>query len=505
LSKGSIATLLAAALASGCASDAADPEQEDGQLTELAAVSAMVPKVDPVESQALMEAAIEAAGGVALYQPDTSPTLSLNEVEALAAIATAAVGDPLPGFDPVEVAAAKEAFNAVEEITDGVGPIFNERGCGICHNIPATGGSGAQIERRFGRLQSDGTFFAYDGSPNNQGGTLRQLFSNGTFTNGSTTCTIPVEREPSDATIHNVGRRSIALFGLGLFDSLPDAVFGQVQATQPAATRGLARRVSTLLPDSRDPNQSLGGTRLARFGWKLNVPSLVQFSADAYLNEMGITTQSCFKGSSVLAFASEQFPNNVAPPSGCNGGDLAPPQPAGNGVPTFTDDAVGSCAGGLDEVQDDVSEFLTFMETLAPTPRDFSDGTALQFGPGIYDAVGCDDCHVTGTFITPFSPFNGVPERAGFRPFGDFMLHDMGSLGDRIGTRTGESQFVTRLMRTAPLWGNRFLTQMLHDGRATTVRGAIQAHDGTARPSRDAFNSLSSTNQDLLIRYVRSL
>ena len=42
------------------------------------------------------------------------------------------------------------------------------------------------------------------------------------------------------------------------------------------------------------PGVSLhGATRVGRFGWKGGVPDLAQFSADAYLNEMGITTSSC--------------------------------------------------------------------------------------------------------------------------------------------------------------------------------------------------------------------
>jgi CxxC motif-containing protein (DUF1111 family) len=229
------------------------------------------------------------------------------------------------------------------------------------------------------------------------------------------------------------------------------------------------------------------------------------FAGDAYLNEMGITTQSCVRGISILDFAQENFPNNRPPPNGCNGGDLAPPQPAGNGVPTFTDDAVGSCAGGRTEIQEDLDLFTTFMEHLAPPPRDLRDQTAVERGPAAFAAAGCDGCHVTGTFITPTSPFNGVPGRFQFRPFSDFMLHDMGTLGDRLANNSGDAESRTRLMRTAPLWGARFNPFFLHDGRARSVREAIQFHDGNARPSRDAFNRLSAAGQDLVLRFVNTL
>jgi len=60
-------------------------------------------------------------------------------------------------------------------------------------------------------------------------------------------------------------------------------------------------------------------------------------------------------------------------------------------------------------------------------------------------------------------------------------------------------------MRTAPLWGARFNTQFLHDGRAKTVRDAILAHDGQGKSARDAFASLDSLSQFFLLQYVNSL
>src|ERR1700749_4962263 len=90
--------------------------------------------------------------------------------------AVTAIGDALPGTDPVEFAAAKANFIAEEESEDGLGPVFNERACGNCHTTPVVGGSGTQIERRYGSVKN-GVFFAYDRAPENEGGTLRQLFS----------------------------------------------------------------------------------------------------------------------------------------------------------------------------------------------------------------------------------------------------------------------------------------------------------------------------------------
>jgi CxxC motif-containing protein (DUF1111 family) len=411
-------------------------------------------------------------------------------------------GDVLPGTDLDVFAEAADAFGELETIDDGLGPIFNDRGCGACHSIPVTGGSGSQIERRFGRMDN-GVFYGYDAD---HGGTLRQLFSNGTYTNpeNGQVCEIPVEEEPQDATVNDVGRRTPPLFGLGLVDAMPDEFFEKLARRQPRSVRGVVSYVPVALPDPRDRHQSVGSLRVARFGWKGNVPSLLQFAGDAYTNEMGVTTQSCFEGKTILDFALENFPNNVPPESGCNGGDLAPLQPAHADVPEFTDDAVGPCDGNLTEIQDDLLLFTMFMESLAPLPSDVSLKSPYDRGEYLFTEIGCADCHVTTTFVTPRRPFNGVPGRYRFNPYSDFLLHDMGSLGDGIGA-TGDSEAETRLMRTQPLWGARYNTQFLHDGRAPDIESAIQAHDGQGARARRRFDRLRWREQRALIEYVLSL
>jgi CxxC motif-containing protein (DUF1111 family) len=382
--------------------------------------------------------------------------------------------------------------------------VFNERACGACHSIPVLGGSGNQIERRFGEV-TNGVFYGYDQAQDNEGGTLRQLFSNGTYKFNGKSCTIPVEHEPKTANVHNVGRRALPLFGLGLVDSIPDSFFDFLASIEPSAQRGRVVRAVPQFPDFRDPGQSLTATRVARFGIKDQQTNLMSFSGDAYINEMGISTQSCFRGTSVLAFAFDNQSNNAHPPAGCNDGDLRPANPAGNPlVPQFTDDAVGSCAGGSSEIQDDLHNFRIFMESMAPPPQNIPDPFAFAAGAVVFANAGCINCHFPGPFVTPSAPFNGVPGNMAFFPFSDFLVHDMGSLGDGIGN-TGDSVATTHQMRTAPLWGARFNTQFLHDGRAKTVRDAILAHDGQGLSARNSFAGLSSGDQTLLINFVNSI
>ncbi len=464
---------------------------------------------------------------------------SAENEESTATVAEALLGGTLPGIDAELFAEAKEAFDSVESINDGVGPIFNERACAACHLLGADGGAGENTERRFGRFVN-GIFDPLA----SLGGTLRQLFSVGNFNNpnlpaGSrgrcqagnpTLCCIPVEVEPSQATVRNVGRVTTPLFGLGLVDAMPDSFFDALAAAQPAAIRGIVNRVPVILPNPGDPTQSIRSTRVGRFGWKAGVPTLMQFSADAYNNEMAITTQHCFRGTSINDFALENAPNapNGSVLDGCD--DLAPRQPASFGpavglsstLGAQVDDPVGACSGGRTEIQDDVFLFTAFMTALAPPPRDFSDQISITRGDPLFSSTGCSGCHVRTTFRTPANPApidigDGsetmrVPGNFAFNPFSDFLKHDMGTLGDMIGEAppddpalSGDTVATTRQMRTAPLWGIRFRNKLLHDGRTTDIATAIRAHDGQAAAARNAFNALNSTQQHDLIQFIRSL
>ena len=69
----------------------------------------------------------------------------------------------------------------------------------------------------------------------------------------------------------------------------------------------------------------------------------------------------------------------------------------------------------------------------------------------------------------------------------------------------GQSHFILTL-----LWwpgGIRFANpnNLLHDGRAHAFQDAILMHAGQAQASRDAFNALSSTNQQNIIEFIKTL
>ena len=59
--------------------------------------------------------------------------------------------------------------------------------------------------------------------------------------------------------------------------------------------------------------------------------------------------------------------------------------------------------------------------------------------------------------------------------------------------------------RTELLMGLRFRKKFLHDGRAKTVREAIENHAGEAKNSRDAFKALSDQDKEALLKFLDTI
>jgi CxxC motif-containing protein (DUF1111 family) len=138
------------------------------------------------------------------------------------------------------------------------------------------------------------------------------------------------------------------------------------------------------------------------------------------------------------------------------------------------------------------------MTLLAPPPRGPIGGNEIV-GEAIFVAIACSACH-TPVLVTGQSPIAALRLKA-FQPFSDFLLHDMGSLGD--GIVQGDAR--ARDMRTAPLWGLRTQTRLLHDGRATTIEQAIQAHEGQGAAARNRFRALPTDSRARLMAFLNSL
>jgi CxxC motif-containing protein (DUF1111 family) len=103
-----------------------------------------------------------------------------------------------------------------------------------------------------------------------------------------------------------------------------------------------------------------------------------------------------------------------------------------------------------------------------------------------------------------------------FHPFGDFLLHDVGT-GDGIALATVEHfglafrgmqptyEPTANRLRTPPLWGVRLRTRLMHDGRSVTLGAAILRHRGEAARERTKFLGLKEREKQQLLAFLRSL
>ncbi|HVZ87843.1 MAG TPA: di-heme oxidoredictase family protein [Polyangia bacterium] len=150
----------------------------------------------------------------------------------------------------------------------GVGPLFNGRACGDCHNTPVEGGMGATPDTfvtRVGRIEND----LFDPLIGEGGPVARahSIASLGIF------CPLPTGVPP----LANVtSRRSaMSLRGTALIDFVQNKDILAAQAAEPAEVRGSVN----VLADGR----------IGKFGWKAQFATLIEFMGDAFTHEMGIT------------------------------------------------------------------------------------------------------------------------------------------------------------------------------------------------------------------------
>ena len=87
-------------------------------------------------------------------------------------------------------------------------------------------------------------------------------------------------------------------------------------------------------------------------------------------------------------------------------------------------------------------------------------------------------------------------------PFGDFLLHDIGT-GD--GIVQNPPQDTANKLRTVPLWGLRMHPRHMHDLRSLTLEDAIERHRGEADEVRERFDGLSPAERRQLIAFLNSL
>lgn len=365
----------------------------------------------------------------------------------------------------------KFIFEEEETVADGLGPTYNDVGCVTCHQAVDTGAFGQQMEFRAGHLS--GSNFV-----DNPGGQL--IHARGTDSD-------VVEHITTAETVRSF-RLVLGTLGDGFVECIANQTLQDNVAAQPFSIRGTLTAVPVV-----EANNAL---RIGRFGWKAQQASLLSFSGDAYLNEMGITNKfDGFGGRSSSAADAGTHENPASTAEGVI--DVTFPS-AFDPVPDPEDDGR------------DVIAFADFMAaTRAPGRQNPIPANALR-GDSLFNQVGCAGCH-TRTFTTAPAGtlINGgaftVPVALGdkiIHPFSDFALHDIGT-GDGIVQNAGQSS--ANQIKTAPLWGIRARNRFMHDGLSVNVSESIQRHAGQATAARNAFNALTALQRSDLLFFILSL
>ena len=347
-------------------------------------------------------------------------------------------------------------FEETEGVDDGLGPTFNAQSCGECHQNVVTGGSSQIAEHRTGRMDN-GIFFE------SMGGSLIQ---------SRATAAEIVEHVNFEDGIRSF-RLSTNTLGDGYVEAIANEMLLAIRARQPASIRGTVVVAPVL--------ESGSAARIGRFGWKSQHASLQSFAADAYVNEMGITSP---------LFAEENTSSGRFVGFGTEYDLLDEPENDG----------------------EDVMAFANFMRSTKAPPRGVITADVLG-GEQLFRTTGCAACHVANIRTArPGTVINGgaltVPAALGnklIHPYSDFLLHDIGT-GDGIPVLPDPGYAMTaRQIRTAPLWGLRTRNRLMHDGLTFTLQEAIQRHIVQAGASRRAYLALSATEQAQLLAFLNSL
>jgi CxxC motif-containing protein (DUF1111 family) len=359
-------------------------------------------------------------------------------------------------------------FERKHDPSTGLGPVFNATACVDCHNNGVAGTASQITELRVGHNDANGNFVNPTITINEGANTI----TGRAIVNDRSICPQAQEHVPDTENVRTL-RAVLNTLGDGFVEAVDDKTFLSIAANQPAQSNGQIHGEAIQVPILEAP----GVTGLGKFGWKDQDPTILSFSADAYLNEMGVTNRLKPKDvTSVCKVTSD---------------------------PEDTPDALGLA---------DIDHFAQFIRGTRVPPRD----TALaatsdsMAGQNLFNSIGCAICHVpTLTTDPPGTVINGgaytVPAALGnktFHPYGDFLLHDVGT-GDGI-VQAGPADTANKL-RTVPLWGLHIKSRFMHDNASTTLSDAIHRHGGEAKGVIASFSALTAAQQQQVITFLKSL
>jgi CxxC motif-containing protein (DUF1111 family) len=394
--------------------------------------------------------------------------------------------------------------------SDGLGPLYNARGCQDCHLKDGRGHTPADADASrvsmFLRLSIPGgpspegiaDWIATSPDPT-YGGQLQDLAAPGHPAEGrmdiswsetlitvadSTEVTLrsptytfadPAYGPPSPDLLLSP-RVAPPMIGLGLLEAIPAADILALADPEDTNNDGISGRPQIV------PSAEFGTPMLGRFGLKAGAPTVREQSAGAFAGDMGLST-----------------PLHTDPWGDCS-----------KGQPTCIDAPHGQEVGVRDglEVDGEGLDLVTFYSRNLGVPerRNIDDPQVLK-GKEVFYSTGCQSCH-TPKHVT--NRLDGQPEQS-FQliwPYTDLLLHDM---GPGLADNRPEGRATGREWKTAPLWGIGLSpqvsghTEYLHDGRARSLLEAILWHGGEAQSQRDTVAAMRTEDREALLAFLGSL
>lgn len=398
------------------------------------------------------------------------------------------------------------------QASDGLGPLFNARGCQNCHLKDGRGhtpnGPDDQAVSMFLRLSVPASDADQQNLIDTRGvllfpeptyGEQLQVFGlPGIEAEGQMVITyddLPVTL--GDGSVVTLRKPTYGVTNLA-YGPMADSVMISPRVAPQMIGLGLLEQIAEqdLLaradPEDADgdgisgkPNHVLDPVsnqiRIGRFGWKAGAATIRAQSASAFAGDIGISTPL------------------VNRPHG----DCTAAQAECLAAPTGEQARLGAS-----EAPDPVLDLVTFYSQNLGVPqrRKVDDPQVLRGKQAFYGA-NCTSCH-TPKYVTSRDAPTEAHKFQLIWPYTDLMLHDM---GEGLADHRPEGDADGYEWRTPPLWGIGLTetvsghTEFLHDGRARNLTEAILWHGGEAQKSRDAFAQMPKSQRDDLLAFLESL
>jgi len=231
---------------------------------------------------------------------------------------------------------------------------------------------------------------------------------------------------------------------------------------------------------------------LGRFGWKAGQPSILEQSAGAFVNDMGLTNRL------------HQQETCTQEQSEC----LAAPNGNGDSVNNYDF-----------EVSDPILDAIAFYSShLAVPERRNAYSEQVLIGKALFKEAGCQECH-TESYTTLIDQDQPELSAQTIFPYTDMLLHDM---GEDLADFTPENEPASADMlyeflatatewRTPPLWGLGLTKTVdpqatfLHDGRANTIMEAVLWHGGEAENAKNKVLAFNQEEREALLAFLNDL